>query len=45
MVGDDESRSKQGVKVLLDTIGVIILGAFQRGDDLYFIATNPTALF
>lgn len=39
-VGDNESRSWQGVKVLIDSIGVFSIGSFLVEDEVLHVVTN-----
>jgi hypothetical protein len=39
-VGDDESKSKTGKEVLLDSIGVLTLASFVFGSELFHVVTD-----
>ena len=45
MIGSDESRSKIGTRTLLDSIGVVTLGAFPYNNELYYIVTDHERTF
>jgi hypothetical protein len=44
-VGDDESKSKKGTTVLLDSVGILIRGSFIFKEELYQIILDNEKLF
>lgn len=44
-VGDNESRSKQGVKVLVDSVGIFTIGSFLIEGEMLHVVTNQNQTF